>query len=65
MPERRNLGKSAEISAEVELGALGLKVTFEMKSIDTADAKIWEGVTRRYWWGDKYFLPKCVFRGKV
>ena len=51
--------------AEVELGALGLKVTFEMKSIDTADAKIWEGVTRRYWWGDKYFLPKCVFRGEV
>jgi protein arginine N-methyltransferase 2 len=44
---------------------LGLKVTFEMKSIDTADAKIWEGVTRRYWWGDKYFLPKCVFRGEV
>jgi len=50
--------------AEIELGRLGFKVTFEMKSIDTADSKIWEGVKRRYWWGDKYFLPTCVYRGE-
>ena len=50
--------------AEIELGRLGFKVTFEMKSIDTADSKIWEGVKRRYWWGDTYFLPTCVYRGE-
>lgn len=49
--------------AEIELSKLGFKVTFDMKAIDTSDAKIWEGVKRRYWWGDKYFLPTCVFNG--
>ena len=50
--------------AERSNSGLGFKVTFEMKSIDTADSKIWEGVKRRYWWGDTYFLPTCVYRGE-
>ena len=54
--------------AEIELGRLGFvppkgRGMFTVHDIDTTDAKIWEGVKRRYWWGDKYFLPTCVFDG--
>ena len=46
-----------------ELAQLGFETEFEVVLIDTNSSDIWEGVTRRYWWGDTYFLPTCVLWG--
>jgi type IV protein arginine methyltransferase len=49
--------------AEEELRAKGFKVTFDVVAVDASADDIWKGVKRRYWWGDKYFLPTCVYEG--
>jgi len=49
--------------AERELSEIGFKVTFDVVPIDASADAIWNGVKRRYWWGNKYFLPTCVFEG--
>ena len=46
-----------------ELAQLGFETEFEVVPIDTNSSDIWEGVKRRYWWGDTYFLPTCVLWG--
>lgn len=48
--------------AAAELERIGFDTSFEVLDIDTKDPEIWRGVKRRYWWGDKYFLPTCVLR---
>lgn len=51
--------------ADIELSRLGFKVSFDIKPIDTSDDGIWKGVKRRYWWGDKYFLPTCTYQAST
>ena len=49
--------------AQAELASLGFHTRFDVVDIDTKDPEIWRGVKRRYWWGDKYFLPTCTLTG--
>ena len=49
--------------AQAELASLGFETKFDVVDIDTRDPEIWRGVKRRYWWGDKYFLPTCTLTG--
>jgi protein arginine N-methyltransferase 2 len=51
--------------AAKELGRLGFRVSFDVVRVDAKSETIWKGVKRRYWWGDKYFLPTCVLDGKT
>ena len=45
-----------------ELRAIGLRTTFEPLAIASPDAQ-WEGVRRRYFQADTYYLPHAVFVG--
>lgn len=45
-----------------ELRAMGLRTTFEPLTIASPDAQ-WEGVRRRYFQADTYYLPQAVFVG--
>lgn len=45
-----------------ELRAIGLRTTFEPLAIASPDAQ-WEGVRRRYFQADTYYLPQAVFVG--
>ena len=49
---------------ELELQTLGFVSTFEPMDISSPD-KQWDGVRRRYFQADTYYLPHCVFVGKA
>jgi protein arginine N-methyltransferase 2 len=47
---------------KTELTALGFRSTFVPLGVDIPDqAKTWDGVTRKYWQRDTYYLPICVY----
>lgn len=47
---------------ELELAALGLRTRYELVSMPVPEGE-WDGVKRKYWHHDKYFLPVCVMDG--
>jgi len=46
--------------ARIQLAQLGLNVEFAPCEIKVND-DAWEGVTRKYWFGDTYYLPICTW----
>lgn len=50
--------------AQMDLANMGLSTKYLTVKIDPSDAKIWEGVKRRYWTLDTYNLPVCRFIGE-
>ena len=50
---------------QLELEALGMSVEFEptpCHSIECGKDATWDGVRRRYYLSDTYFLPHCIYR---
>ena len=47
---------------KIQLEALKFDVDFVKCQIQIKEGS-WEGVRRKYWHSDEYFLPICVFRG--
>ena len=46
--------------ARLELGRLGLEVSYEGMPMDASADAVWEGVQNRYWHLPVYFVPTCV-----
>ncbi|CAH8632095.1 unnamed protein product [Heterobilharzia americana] len=45
----------------LHLNRLGISCVFDPIAVDVADQEIWKDVSKRYWYFDTYFLPKCTF----
>ena len=48
---------------KIQLERVGFEVEFAKCEIQIKEGA-WEGVRRKYWHFDEYFLPICVFKGK-
>ncbi|CAH8633165.1 unnamed protein product [Dicrocoelium dendriticum] len=48
----------------LHLKRLGIDCQFEPIPVDVSDPKLWKDLSRRYWYFDTYFLPKCTFQSK-
>ena len=48
--------------AAQDLAALGFAVQYVPVPIDANDARIWDGIKRRYWSLDFYLLPICIMQ---
>ena len=47
---------------QLELQALGMSVEFETLPIECGKDATWDGVRRRYYLSDTYYLPHCVYQ---